>query len=133
MENMIWLNEPIDPKLYSQLNGSFEISTDWAVCTVKLQLAQDGLLKGQLQTGQQTLEMIGNTGIKSSIFGFLLEPRASLPVGIFRLHIENETLALEFDIPDFEALLGHRSTETLTLHRISNESPIPNTLISTLA
>lgn len=122
MDNIIWLSEPIDPKLCPQFNGTFEVTTDWSACTVKLQLGFDGLLKGQFQTGQQTLKMIGNTGINSNIFGFLLEPLASLPVGIFKLHIQGEALTLEFDIPDFEALLGHCTTETLTLHRMTNTS-----------
>ncbi len=129
MENMIWINDQITPQLCKQLSGTFESSSDWSACTLKLQLGQDGVLKGQFQMGKQSLGVIGGISKSGKAFGFLLEPVASVPVALFRIK-PGDTLSLELDVPDFDTLLDHCSPEQVRFERIAINKVTPQIDIS---
>jgi hypothetical protein len=118
MENIIWLNDHLNPSLSEQFTGTFQASTDWEDCTLELSLSSAGVLSGAFQVGEQTLEVKGGVGKSGVVFGFLLEPVASVPVALFRIKYSQENFRLELDVPEFDSLLDYCSPEPVNFERV---------------
>jgi hypothetical protein len=118
MNDVIWLNDTVDPTLYKQITGTFHTSDAWGDCTLELHLSEEGLLTGHFITRGQTLEVKGGVGQGGMVYGFLLEPVASVPFALFRIKPGEEVLGLELDVPEFTELLDDRTTEHVSFKRV---------------
>ncbi len=88
MGDFVWLHDHLDPHLIEHFTGTFAASADWSACTVELRLSHDGILAGQINVGEQTLELIGTIGKNNRVFGFFLEPLHALHVALFRIQCQ---------------------------------------------
>jgi hypothetical protein len=132
MENFIWLNDPLDPGLSQQLTGKFQAYSDWAACELDLCLSPEGILTGQFDVGGQLLQVKGGIGKRGVVYGFLLEPVASVPVALFRIK-PGDNLDLELDVPDFDTLLDHCSPQQVRFERVAVNRAIENRAVDIAA
>ncbi len=119
MENIIWLSDRVDPLLCKELSGRFQTHSDWSEGLIEMNLSPEGTLRGCFTVGEQSLGLLGGVGKSGLVFGFLLEPVGGVPVALFRIKINEETLSLELDVPEFGELLDYCTPEQLRLERIT--------------
>jgi hypothetical protein len=127
--DVIWLNDTVDPTLCKQITGTFHTSDAWGDCTLELHLSEEGLLTGHFITREQTLEVKGGIGQGGMVYGFLLEPVASVPFALLRINASEDVLGLELDVPEFTELLDDRTTEQVSFKRVVVASCLEKLLV----
>jgi hypothetical protein len=63
------------------------------------------------------------------VYGFLLEPVASVPFALFRIKPGEAVLGLELDVPEFTELLDDRTTEQVSFKRVVVASCLEKLLV----
>jgi hypothetical protein len=127
--DVIWLNDTVDPTLCKQITGTFHTSDAWGDCTLELHLSEEGLLTGHFITREQTLEVKGGIDQGGMVYGFLLEPVASVPFALLRINASEDVLGLELDVPEFTELLDDRTTEQVSFKRVVVASCLEKLLV----
>jgi hypothetical protein len=122
LEHMIWLNSQVNANLCQQVTGTFLALSTHGECELELELSRDGLLRGSFKVAKQVLEIKGGVGQRGTVYGFLLEPFASVPVVLFRLSTSLAGLNIEFDMPEFADLINPCQAAQLVLTRVENRN-----------
>lgn len=97
----------LEPQAAQALSGIFTTQVDGRSCQLELRTDRQRLVRGWLRLSGRTFEIQAEADEDAgTVYGFLLEPDAQLPVALLRARLSGNDLQLELDLSDFAAFSG---------------------------
>jgi hypothetical protein len=127
-ENVISLDDTVNPTLRQQLTGNFHTSDKWGAGDLELHLSDRGILTGSFTIEEITFGLKGLLSHTGVAFGYLLEPDAAIPVAMLRIQTCGEGLSLEFHVPEFTNLMDESKAEGVLFSRAAKNNAVTTML-----
>jgi hypothetical protein len=121
-ENVISLDDTVNPTVRQYLTGTFHTSDQWGEGDLELHLSDKGVLTGSFTLEEITFGLKGLLSHTGVAFGYLLEPDAAIPVAMLRIQTCGEGLSLEVHVPEFTEVLNKSESEPVLFSRVTTNS-----------
>ncbi len=121
-ENVISLDDTVNPSVREQLTGKFQTSDKWGTGDLELTLNEKGILTGSFTLEEITFGIKGLLSHTGDAFGYLLEPDAAIPVAMLRVKLYGEGVSLEFHVPEFTSIIDASKAESVLFSRAAKNT-----------
>jgi hypothetical protein len=129
INDVIYLEDTVNPNVRKQFTGTFHTSDTWGEGDLELHLSEAGVLTGSFIVEEITFGLKGCVSHTGNVFGFLLEPDASIPIALLRIKPHGDELKLEVHVPEFTDLLDMTESEQVSFYRVTKASAPQELLI----
>jgi hypothetical protein len=127
-ENVISLDDTVNPSLRQQLTGTFHTHDKWGEGNLELHLSDKGILTGSFTLEEITFGLKGLLSYTGVAFGYLLEPDAAIPIAMLRIQTYGEGLSMEVHVPEFTEILNESKAEPVLFSRTAINRTTANAL-----